>query len=102
MIEYDIDKKVWIAIGFSKLFQGKVIHKFTHYDQILYVIEVDTHIEPVYYVRSWEEISETKKGPLNAFAKYFTKSVSSIGKASVSKTEEVSSILTADATKNGD
>lgn len=65
-LEYEIGQKVWIAIGYPKLIPGTIIHKFQH-NEILYVIEVDTSIDPVYYVREWSTISETKKGPLNLY-----------------------------------
>lgn len=71
--EYNIKDQVWIHIGERSLREGRVVDVFdlSHIDENntaeLYVIEVDTPVEKVYEVRSFEQISPTPGGPINLF-----------------------------------
>jgi len=64
---YEINETVYIHMGGpgNKLQKGTIINIFEHLDQILYIIEVVTHIDPTYEVRDWSTISETPEGPIN-------------------------------------
>ena len=73
--EYKIKDKVWIHLGERNLVEGRVVeiidleHLNEGYnrDNELYIIEIPTHIEPVYEVRNFAMISSDAKGPSNAF-----------------------------------
>lgn len=71
--EYDIEDTVWIHTNDRNLTKGRVVEIFdlSHLDKKntteFYVIEVDTPIEPVYEVRTFEQISSNEKGPINLF-----------------------------------
>jgi hypothetical protein len=60
--------------------QGRVIHKFNlNYEGFdpnieYYVIAVDSHIEPLIEVRTWETISQDKHGPVGGFRSLTKKS----------------------------
>jgi hypothetical protein len=78
--EYNIKDKVWIHIGERKLTGGRVVeiidleHLNEGHDpnRELYVIEIETGIEDVYEIRSFEQISPDAKGPINLFRKINT------------------------------
>jgi hypothetical protein len=64
-MKYNLKDKVWIHIGEPKLTEGRVVeiidlehlnegHKK---DDELYIIEIDTGIDDVYEVRTFEQIS---------------------------------------------
>ena len=62
----EIGDTVYIATGSTELQEGTIVHVFTlDYGPTKYVIERQTHIDPIYDVRDWYTISFTKKGPLN-------------------------------------
>ena len=73
--EYNIKDTVWIHIGERTLAEGRVVEiiDLEHLDEgynpdnELYVIELKTHIENVYEVRTFEQISPTADGPINLF-----------------------------------
>lgn len=73
--EYKIKQKVWIHLGERKLVEGRVVevidlvHLKEGYkeENELYVIEIETSIDPIYEVRTWDQISTTAKGPINLF-----------------------------------
>ncbi len=75
--EYKIKQKVWIHLGERKLVEGRVVevidlvHLKEGYkeENELYVIEIETTIDPIYEVRTWEQISPTAKGPINLFSR---------------------------------
>ena len=75
--EYNIKQKVWIHLGERSLVEGRVVEiidlvhlKEGHTeDNELYIIEIETSIDPIYEVRSWEQISPEAKGPINLFRK---------------------------------
>jgi hypothetical protein len=66
--KFEIGDKVWFADGREDLVGGTVVHKFVlpggaqieHY-----VIEVETHIDPYYEVRTCWEMSPDATGPIN-------------------------------------
>lgn len=70
---YKIGDTVWIC-GISsnnnKLTKGKVIEKIDlesagySKDQLFYIISVDTVIEPLLEIRTWETISQDDQGPV--------------------------------------
>lgn len=45
----------------------KVVHTFDLNGERMYVIEVDTHIDPIYEVRSGMQVSDAKKKPIGLF-----------------------------------
>lgn len=73
--EFNIKDKVWIHIGESKLAEGRIVEIITldHLNENypegkeLYVIEVQTGIEPIYEVRELETISPDAKGPIMCY-----------------------------------
>lgn len=70
--EFNIKDPVWIHLGEQKLTEGRVVEiiDLEHLneghdrDHELYVIEVQTGIEPIYEVRTLEQISPDATGPL--------------------------------------
>lgn len=72
---YDIKDKVWIHIGEQSLVEGRVVeiidlaHLNENYDphKELYIIEIPSSIEPIYEVRTFEQISPDATGPLNLY-----------------------------------
>jgi hypothetical protein len=76
MTQYTIKDKVWIHLGEKNLVEGRVVeiidlqHLGENYGaEDLYIIEVPTHIDPVYEVRSFDTISADARGPINLFRK---------------------------------
>lgn len=73
--EYDIKDTVWIHMGERKLTKGRVVEiidlehlKEGHDpDYELYIIEVQTGIDPVYEVRDFAQISPDAQGPIALF-----------------------------------
>ena len=73
--EYNIKDTVWIHMGERKLTKGRVVeiidleHLNEKYnpDYELYVIEVQTGIDPVYEVRDFGQISPDSQGPIALF-----------------------------------
>lgn len=69
---YTIGDTVWIY-GIDrtniKLTPGKIIHSFTleELSGEQYVIAVDTPIEPLLEIRTWETISQDSRGPAGGF-----------------------------------
>jgi hypothetical protein len=41
-------------------------------DQDFYIVEIQTSIEPIFEVRTWETISQDEKGPVGAFRQAVT------------------------------
>ena len=75
--EFNIKDKAWIAMGERRLVEGRVVEiiDLNHLNEghdsnsELYIIEVKTGIDDVYEVRTWEQMSDTARGPLNMFRK---------------------------------
>lgn len=73
--EYNLRDKVWIHVGEKNLVEGRVVEiiDLEHLneghskDNELYIIEIDTSIDPIYEVRTWEQISPDAKGPIQLF-----------------------------------
>ena len=70
---YNIGETVWIygiSSNKNKLTKGKVIEKIDlelagySKDQIFYIISVNTAIEPLLEIRTWETISQDDRGPV--------------------------------------
>ena len=70
---YDIGDTVWvygIYVSNEVPCQGKIVHcfnlNFEGFDPTVdhYVIAVDSHIEPLIEVRTWETISQDEHGPV--------------------------------------
>lgn len=59
-----VGDKVWIAVGEEKLAEGEVVLTFFRYGITQYVIEVDTHIDPILVVRNGFSISDAQDAPL--------------------------------------
>jgi len=75
-IHYDIGDTVWIygiSVSNERPSQGQIVHRFNiNFDgfdpsTIQYVIAVDSHIEPLIEVRTWETISQDAEGPVGGF-----------------------------------
>jgi hypothetical protein len=70
--EFNIKDQVWLHLGEQKLTEGRVVEIIDLYhlnegydpDQELYVIEIQTGIEPIYEVRTLEQLSPDANGPL--------------------------------------
>ena len=71
--QYNIGETVWIYgiyVRNDVAVQGRVVHrfnlKFEGFDPAVehYVIAVDSHIEPLIEVRTWETISQDEHGPV--------------------------------------
>jgi len=74
--QYDIGDTVWIygiSVSNEKPSEGQIIHRFNiNFDgfdpsTVHYVIAVDSHIEPLIEVRTWETISQDAEGPVGGF-----------------------------------
>lgn len=67
-IEYAIGDLAWIATGRrdGKLSGGSVVHRFKldDYNHSHYVVEIETSVDPVLYVREWWTMSQDSEGPL--------------------------------------
>jgi hypothetical protein len=72
--EYEVGDLVWLYIGDpeGKKYPGKVVHKFQLPDYSFkhYVVEIDTHVDPLLEVRCWGTLSDTEDGYLNYFCKH--------------------------------
>lgn len=78
---YNLDDIVWIygvSRDQNKPTKGIVVRIFGledrgyPKDQDFYVIQVETSIEPIFEVRTWETISQDEKGPVGAFRQAVT------------------------------
>ncbi len=67
-IVLEVGDKAWIYVRGHKgnLTKGRVVHKFclNRSSEEMYVIEIDTPMDPIYEVRDGLTISDTKKGPI--------------------------------------
>jgi hypothetical protein len=71
-LEYYIKDRVWIHLGETSLVEGRVVEiiDLVHLNEghsvndELYIIEVNTPIEPVYEVRNFDQISPDADGPI--------------------------------------
>jgi hypothetical protein len=72
--EYELGDSAWFCGVYSNgdKTKGKVVHKFKldDYNEELYVLQINTHIEPLFYVREWGCLSDTEDGFLNFFSKH--------------------------------
>jgi len=61
---YRIGDTVYFHLGMftDDLMDGKVCHIFKDVEEILYVIRLETEIEPLYEVRTYSQLSNTKNG----------------------------------------
>jgi len=73
--EYNIKDQVWIHLGERKLIEGRVVDiiNLEHLNEghsknrELYIIEIETGIDDIYEVRTFDQISSTARGPINIF-----------------------------------
>lgn len=65
---YQIGDTVWYASN-GRLLDGQVINVFKHQSEWIYVLEVDTMIDPVYEAHTWYTLSPDGKWPLNFLRK---------------------------------
>lgn len=71
--EYQVNDTAWIHLNGEKLFEGRVIKKFTleeagySPDLIFYVVEVATLVDPILEIRNWFTMSEDKLGPIGVW-----------------------------------
>jgi hypothetical protein len=78
---YDLGDTVWIygvSRDQNKPTKGRIVRIIGLEDwgypveQDFYVIEIQTSIEPIFEVRTWETISQDEKGPVGAFRQAVT------------------------------
>ena len=89
--EYKAGDEVWIhgITPSNKLTKGKVITGIDlsaqGYDELHYIIEIPTHIEPLLEIRTWHTMSQDDKGPvgsmrnLNDFSPSDNKKIKQLG-----------------------
>ena len=71
--EYNLKDTVWIHLGNGKLHKGKIVdifdlaHAGYPKETEFYIVEVQTEIEPLLEVRTWEQISQDEKGPIGCY-----------------------------------
>ena len=99
--KYNVGDTVWIY-GVSrtnvKSTQGTVVKAFTieGYNELHYVVEIPTEIEPLLEIRTWQTISQTKDGHVGSLRDAFEdpdashKMLARTGMAVVSEDEESS------------
>jgi len=78
--EYKVGDDAWVygvssGAGFNKPVKGKVVHtmEIDGFSGVHYVIAIDTEIEALLEVRTWETISQDSKGPIGSFREALTK-----------------------------
>ena len=78
--EYKIGDNAWVygvssGAGFNKPVKGKVVHamEIDGFSGVHYVVAIDTEIEPLLEVRTWETLSQDSKGPIGSFREALTK-----------------------------
>lgn len=72
---YEIKDKVWIHISEPDLVEGRIVEiiDLDHLNEghspneVLYIIEIPSSIEPVYEVRTYEQISSGPSEPINLY-----------------------------------
>lgn len=78
---YDLGDTVWIygvSRDLNKPTKGRIVRIIGLEDwgypaeQDYYVVEVQTSIEPIFEVRTWETISQDDRGPVGAFRQAVT------------------------------
>lgn len=96
--KYNVGDTVWIY-GVSrtnvKSTQGTVVKAFTieGYNEVHYVVEIPTEIEPLLEIRTWQTISQTANGHVGSLREAFSdpdashKMLSRTGMAVISKDE---------------
>lgn len=97
--KYNVGDTVWIY-GIQrdnvKSTQGTVVKAFTieGYNEVHYVVEIPTEIEPLLEIRTWQTISQTKDGHVGSLREAFSdpdaahKMLSRTGMAVISLDEE--------------
>ena len=97
--KYNVGDTVWIY-GIQrdnvKSTQGTVVKAFTieGYNEVHYVVEIPTEIEPLLEIRTWQTISQTKDGHVGSLREAFDdpdaahKMLSRTGMAVISLDEE--------------
>ena len=74
-MELKINDSAWIHLGEKYLVEGKIVHIFdlegdyTPAARRIYVLEIDTSIDPICEARTIDSISPDKDGPINLFRK---------------------------------
>jgi hypothetical protein len=75
--KYNVGDTVWIY-GIQrdnvKSTQGTVVKAFTieGYNEVHYVVEIPTEIEPLLEIRTWQTISQTADGPVGSLREAFS------------------------------
>lgn len=71
--QYELKDTVWVHIGSNKLTKGKIVDYFDlehagySKDTEFYVVEIQTGIDPILEIRTWEQISQDANGPIGAY-----------------------------------
>lgn len=71
--KYEIKDTVWIHVGEKNLVQGTVVQTtdLSHLGEdptdIIYIIQIESGVEPVYEARKFHMISPDEQGPINMF-----------------------------------
>lgn len=74
--EYNLNEEVWIhgIESSNKLTKGKIIATVdlssVGHEELQYIIEIPTHIEPLLEIRTWHTISQDEKGPVGSLRNF--------------------------------
>lgn len=70
---YNVGDIVWFYHDKHEgnLSSGKIIHQFEINNNIQYVIEIETCIDPIYIVRDWLTLSPSKNKPIGLWYQIF-------------------------------
>mgnify|MGYP006057209505 CR=1 FL=1 len=61
---HKVGDTVYIATGEKALQKGEIIHMFKHWSQDQLVVEVQTIVDPILYVRQWYLVSDSPEADL--------------------------------------
>jgi hypothetical protein len=71
--QYELKDQVWIHLSSGKLTKGRVVDFFdlAHVgypkETEFYTIEIQTSIDPILEIRTWEQISQDANGPIGCY-----------------------------------
>lgn len=71
-VKANIGDTVWFFMGDHQgimMTDGIVVHTFTRYHTTQYVIEVETHIDPILFIRDGLTITDDENKPIGAMRK---------------------------------
>lgn len=68
--DYKIGQTVWVHTGADEKESGVIVHSFEWYNTKQYVVEFQTHIDPVLYVYNALTMSPTKEGLIGFWSNF--------------------------------